>query len=441
MIDGSKKENFTCISLCALQKNKIHNKVVQEESLFNENMSNSSNILELFDFLSSNLDNGENIESCLLEILKVINNDDNTDTSNNYFEPLLIILQNYSDYSCLSIDTVLQIIYNLITIPSSKKKDYFFFFSQPIFLKNYFNLFTLSSQSIKIITEIIRKKNQVLDNYEEQIKLKIQEAPPSEYLIIFLTRCFKVNPEFIPIQQISLKLDEIMKSEIDESLFCSTAEFICRIIKDNEDSIDFFANNSIFYFKSNNDDIDNISILKIFTEIVQTTKNFSFLYIGSNEIFTDFLLYVLNNCKSNDCILSPLLQFLSYEADVSCFIENSQIIITCLKKIDNFSFSDKKKLMNFILNLVIQGNKEQLELSIKYDIMKFLLIFLENFTDKKMTMKILNVIGLIIENSEASLPFETWECIEKLMSSENEEISTLSSVVYQKMIQKVETKT
>ena len=136
MIDESTKDKCTYPSPSRLQKNNSNSKIIQEKLLFKENINHCPlNVFDLFGFLSSNIkdsDSGD-IENCLLEILKEINNDVNI--AQNYFEPLLIILQNFTDYSWVSVDTVLRIIYNLMTLPSQKKKKYFKFFNQTNFLE------------------------------------------------------------------------------------------------------------------------------------------------------------------------------------------------------------------------------------------------------------------------------------------------------------------
>lgn len=435
MINESTKDKCTYPSPSKLQQYNSNSKIIQETLLFNENINHCpSNIFDLFGFLSSNIKDSDSvdIENCLLEILKEINNDVNI--AQNYFEPLLIILQNFTNYSCVSVDTVLRIIYNLMTLPSQKKKDYFQFFTQPIFLEQYFNLVTLDDQSINVITEIVRKKSQILEIYNEQIQLIILQTDLSEPLFNLLLVCLKNNPEFVPIEEILLKLDEILKSS--SSLFSSSAELARQIIKYNENSVEFFVGNAIYYLNLENDDIENINLLKLYTEIVKMTKDFSFLFLDSNHTFIDFLALILNSKKSNDYILSPLLKFLSHEANVSCFIEYPQIINTSLKVMETFSFNDQKKLLNFILNIILHGNKDLLELSVKFGLMRYLTVFMENCSDSKMTIKMLTVLGLIFENTQMSVTSEICECIEKFMYSENEEISNLSSAAYQKMTQR-----
>lgn len=435
MIDESTKDKCTYPSPSRLQKNNSNSKIIQEKLLFKENINHCPlNVFDLFGFLSSNIkdsDSGD-IENCLLEILKEINNDVNI--AQNYFEPLLIILQNFTDYSWVSVDTVLRIIYNLMTLPSQKKKDYFQFFTQPIFLEQYFNLVTLDDQSINVITEIVRKKSQILEIYNEQIQLIILQTDLSEPLFKLLLTCLKINPEFVPTEEISPKLDEILKS--NSSLFSSSAELARKIIKYDENSVEFFAGNAIYYLNIENDDIENINLIKLYTEIVKMTKDFSFLFLDSNHVFIDFLALILNSKKSDDYILSPLLKFLSHEANVSCFIEYPQIINTSLTVMDTFSFNDQKKLLNFILNIILLGDKDLLELSIKSGFMRYLSVFMENCSDSKMTMKMLTVLGLIFENTQISVTSEICEYIENFMYSENEEISNLSSAAYQKMMQR-----
>lgn len=438
MINETEKEDFTHISAAKMQKIIINDSENKVKSLIDTNTNHSSaSIIELFIFLSSNLkdDDYENAEKNLINILEEIGNGIDTYITNNLFEPLLIILDNFSDFSPSAIYIVLQIIYNLMIIPD--QIEYFHFFSQPIFLEHYFELITLYDQSVNIISEIIRIKNQIPEEYEDQILLIIEQSPLSSPLIDLLNKCIRVDPEFVPIDQISLKIDEILKSEADESLFCSAAELVHLLIKFSEDVIDFFSENAIFYLKLDNI-TDDISLLKIYIDIVKMTKDFSFLFIDQDCIFADFILFVLNSCNSNELLLSLLLRLLSYEGNMSCFLEHPQILTTCIERINSFSFKDQKKLLIFVLNSVIQGNNQILQQVIEAGLINFLSIFMENLSDSRLTMKILNVIGLICENIQISMPTEIFDCVELLMNSTNEEIATLASAVDVKINQNVE---
>ena len=94
--------------------------------------------------------------------------------------------------------------------------------------------------------------------------------------------------------------------------------------------------------------------------------------------------------------------------------------------------------MIFVLNSVIQGNNQILQQVIEAGLINFLSIFMENLSDSRLTMKILNVIGLICENIQISMPTEIFDCVELLMNSTNEEIATLASAVDVKINQNVE---
>ena len=421
------------------QDNKIDDLSSQSTPLINENINQSPlSILYLFYILSTNKssNNNENIEAILTEIIQKIDADTNVSIPTNSFEPLLFFLDKFSNYSLPIIYMTLRIIYMLITIPSQKKSEYFIFFSQPIFLDYYFNLFTIDDNSIRIITEIIRKKTQIFETYEKQISLQLFQSPPSEPLIDLLKRCFKIDPEFAPIDQISIKLDEILKLEIDECLFRPAAEFTRQIIKKYECVIPFFASNAIYYLKSSNDDVDNISLLKIYIEIVKITNDFSFLFINSNDTFINFLFSKLCSCHSKDSVIPTLFDLLSCEANISCFLNYPQILSISIQKNEIFPFHEQKKLMHFLSNFIINGNKKLLEMAVDVGIINFLSIFLDNCSDKRLTIKILKIIGLVIENQIViSDMFEIIQNIENFVECKDEEVANLALAVYKKINQ------
>ena len=75
-------------------------------------------------------------------------------------------------------------------------------------------------------------------------------------------------------------------------------------------------------------------------------------------------------------------------------------------------------------------------MAVDVGIINFLSIFLDNCSDKRLTIKILKIIGLVIENQIViSDMFEIIQNIETFVECKDEEVANLALAVYQKINQ------